>query len=44
MGEVAVVPGVAFGLSPAFRISYATADDLLDKALARIGDVVARLQ
>ena len=43
LGEVAVVPGVAFGLSPCFRISYATADDLLATALDRIGAVVNSL-
>src|SRR3546814_17465220 len=30
--KVAVVPGVAFGLSPAMRISYATSDALLLEA------------
>ncbi len=34
---VAVVFGAAFGLSPHFRISYATADDLLEDACLRIG-------
>ncbi len=33
---VAVVFGEAFGLSPAFRISYATSDALLEDACARI--------
>ncbi|AZB62810.1 aspartate aminotransferase [[Luteovulum] sphaeroides subsp. megalophilum] len=33
---VAVVFGAAFGLSPNFRISYATADDVLREACARI--------
>ena len=33
---VAVVHGEAFGLSPHFRISYATATDLLEDACARI--------
>jgi aspartate aminotransferase len=33
---VAAVQGEAFGLSPAFRISYATATDLLEDACARI--------
>ena len=33
---VAVVFGQAFGLSPAFRISYATSDEQLVEALARI--------
>ena len=33
---VAVVFGAAFGLSPHFRISYATSDDILTDAVARI--------
>ncbi len=33
---VAVVPGVAFGLSPFFRISYATSTENLDEACRRI--------
>jgi len=33
---VAVVFGAAFGLSPNFRISYATSDDALEKACTRI--------
>ncbi|WP_042249704.1 pyridoxal phosphate-dependent aminotransferase [Paracoccus sp. PAMC 22219] len=33
---VAVVFGAAFGLSPHFRISYATGDDVLSDAVARI--------
>jgi aspartate aminotransferase len=33
---VAVVQGAAFGVSPAFRISYATATDLLEEACRRI--------
>ncbi len=33
---VAVVFGAAFGLSPNFRISYATSDELLTEACARI--------
>lgn len=33
---VAVVPGTAFGLSPHFRISYATSDEVLTEACARI--------
>lgn len=34
---VAVVPGAAFGLSPHFRISYATSAAILEDACARIG-------
>lgn len=41
---VAVVPGVAFGLDPYFRISYATSEENLNKACERIakacGDLV----
>ena len=33
---VAVVPGSAFGLAPYFRISYASADDVLEDACGRI--------
>ena len=34
--QVAAVHGAAFGLSPAFRISYATSDDILREACTRI--------
>ena len=40
---VAVVFGAAFGVSPAFRVSYAASDEVLAEALARIGDFCARL-
>ena len=43
-GEVAVVPGIAFGLSPYFRISYAASDEVLTEAMARISRVVDRLR
>jgi len=33
---VAVVHGTAFGLAPAFRVSYATATELLEEACKRI--------
>ena len=42
-GEVAVVPGVAFGLSPYFRISYAVSDEILEDAMVRIVKVTATL-
>jgi aspartate aminotransferase len=42
-GEVAVVPGIAFGLSPYFRISYAASDAVLAEAMSRIGRVVDSL-
>ena len=41
--EVAVVPGVAFGLSPYFRISYAASDSVLAEAMSRIGRIVDSL-
>ena len=34
--QVAAVHGAAFGLSPAFRISYATSEELLSEACTRI--------
>ena len=39
--KVAVVFGAAFGLSPNFRISYATSDAALEEACARIADFCA---
>ena len=41
---VATVQGVAFGLSPYFRISYATATELLEDACARIQRACAALK
>lgn len=41
--QVAVVPGVAFGLSPYFRVSYATSTEALKAAGARIQEACARL-
>ena len=41
---VAAVPGLAFGLSPAFRISYATSDELLRRACIRIQEACAALR
>ncbi len=40
---VAAVSGEAFGLSPYFRISYATATDLLEEACRRIARATAAL-
>ncbi len=40
---VAVVQGAAFGLSPAFRLSYATSDDQLREACARVQGFCAGL-
>jgi aspartate aminotransferase len=42
--RVAVVQGAAFGLSPAFRISYATSDALLSEACERIQTAIAALR
>lgn len=41
---VAAVPGAAYGLSPFFRLSTATADDVLEAAISRIRDAVANLR
>ncbi|MDR3671256.1 MAG: pyridoxal phosphate-dependent aminotransferase [Holophaga sp.] len=41
---VAVVPGAAFGLSPFFRISFATATERLEAACERIRDACRRLR
>jgi len=41
---VAVVHGAAFGLSPNFRISYATSDEALAEACSRITDFCASLR
>ena len=41
--EVAAVPGVAFGLEPFFRVSYATSLDLLKEAMKRIEKAVLSL-
>lgn len=42
--HVAVVPGSAFGLSPYFRISYATSAAELEEALSRIETACRQLQ
>lgn len=42
--DVAVVHGEAFGLSPAFRLSYATSTELLTQACARIQRFCASLR
>ncbi len=41
---VAVVFGAAFGLSPHFRVSYATSDEALKEACTRIRDFCAQLK
>ena len=43
-GHVSSVPGSAYGLSPFFRISTATGDEVLAEAVARIARAVAALQ
>ena len=41
---VAVVQGSAFGLSPYFRVSYATSEDVLEEACRRIQRFCAGLR
>ena len=41
--NVAVVPGIAFGLEGYFRISYATSEELLTKACHRIKESINQL-
>lgn len=43
-GRVAAVPGAAYGLSPYFRISTATADTVLIEAISRIKQAVLALE
>lgn len=43
-GGVSSVPGAAYGLSPYFRISTATGDEVLSDAVARIARAVAELE
>jgi aspartate aminotransferase len=38
------VCGTAFGLSPAFRISYATSEEVLREACTRIQEACAALK
>ena len=40
---VAFVPGIAFGMSPYFRISFATHEDILIEACARMKQAVLKL-
>ena len=42
-GHVAAVPGIAYGLSPFFRLSTATSDDALAQAMQRIASCVTDL-
>mgnify|MGYP001461493095 FL=1 len=42
--KVAAVPGVAFGLEPYFRVSYATSYELLEEALENIKLCVDNLE
>ncbi len=42
--KVAAVHGGAFGLSPAFRISYATSEEVLKKACTRIQEACSALK
>ena len=41
--KVAVVPGIAFGKSPFFRISYATSIEDLEEACERIGTSLKKI-
>ena len=41
---VATVPGTAFGLSPHFRLSFASSTELLQEACQRIGRACAKLR
>jgi len=43
-GRVAAVHGGAFGLAPAFRVSYATSEEALTEACTRIQEVCAKLR
>ncbi|AZO44610.1 pyridoxal phosphate-dependent aminotransferase [Mesorhizobium sp. M7D.F.Ca.US.005.01.1.1] len=43
-GRVASVPGAAYGLSPYFRISTATSEEVLAQAIARINAAVAQVE
>jgi len=43
-GNVAAVHGAAFGLAPAFRVSYATSEEILKKACTRIQEACAALK
>ncbi len=42
-GNVAVVPGIAFGMEGYFRISYATSMDVLEKGCLRINEACSKL-
>jgi aspartate aminotransferase len=42
--QVAAVHGAAFGLSPAFRVSYATSEEVLKKACTRIQEACSALK
>jgi len=42
--NVAAVHGAAFGLAPAFRVSYATSEEILKKACTRIQEACAALK
>ena len=42
--HVALVPGAAFGDDACIRFSYAVADDVLQRALAQVGQALSALQ
>ena len=42
--NVAVVPGIAFGLEGYFRISYATSSEILTEACNRMAHAISKLK
>ncbi|MGF3057435.1 aspartate transaminase [Microbacterium sp. YY-01] len=42
--QVAVVHGAAYGLSPYFRISFATSEEIIEQALGSIRDALSKLR
>ena len=43
-GNVALVPGVAFGNDNCFRLSYAASEEVLTEAIRRMKEVISRLK
>jgi aspartate aminotransferase len=43
IANVAIVPGIAFGLEGYFRISYATSEELLTESCSRIANAISQL-
>ena len=42
--HVATIPGAAYGMSPYLRMSFATSEQVIDDACAKIADAVSRLK